>query len=49
MIFPVGKTKEGIIMELKKVSLEDLIKAAKEAQAKAESEADSKQNKKRTR
>ncbi len=36
-------------MELKKVSLEDLIKAAKEAQAKAESEADSKQNKKRTR
>ena len=41
MIFSVGKTKEGIIMELKKVSLEDLIKAAKEA--------DSKQNKKRTR
>lgn len=36
-------------MEPKKVSLEDLIKAAKEAQAKAESEADSKQNKKRTR
>ena len=36
-------------MELKKVSLEDLIKAAKEAQAKAESEAESKQNKKRTR
>ena len=36
-------------MELKKVSLEDLIKAAKEAQAKTESEADSKQNKKRTR
>lgn len=27
-------------MELKKVSLEDLIKAAKEAQAKAESEAE---------
>jgi len=49
MIFSVGKTKEGIIMELKKVSLEDLIKAAKETQAKAESEADSKQNKKRTR
>ena len=49
MIFSVGKTKEGIIMELKKVSLEDLIKAEKEAQAKAESEADSKQNKKRTR
>ena len=36
-------------MELKKVSLEDIIKAAKTSQAKAESEADSKQNKKRTR
>lgn len=36
-------------MELKKVSLEDLIKAAKEAQAKAESEADSKQIRSRTR
>lgn len=35
-------------MELKKIPLEDLIKAAKEAQAKAENEQDSK-SKKRTR